>query len=36
VLQTGRLAFANDLDHPDELNALYGPLDESKSDKTPD
>jgi hypothetical protein len=31
-----RLAFANDLDHADELNALHGPLNTAKSDKTPD
>lgn len=33
---TQRQAFAQNLDEADELNALYGPLNTSKSDKTPD
>lgn len=31
-----REAFAQNLDEPDELNALHGPVNTAKSDKTPD
>lgn len=31
-----RLAFANDLGHPETLNAVRGTVNESKGDKTPD
>lgn len=31
-----RLAFSNDVDHPETLNALRGTVNESKNDKSPD